>query len=569
MKNIGETKIKKSIFIITTILYFISIIIFEMFFCNSELMNNIFRNTNIDTQYNFSLFRLLLYIAFFVALFLGRKYLIKDVLEENKSKVKKVIIILYSIVAILGIAFVTYCIFAKQVPMQRIAMLYIGLIMGEICLIYISKNFVKDIIVLTFTFGMMLIVTVDINNALDENKHFMSAYNVSIGNFNYMNDPKEDERFLNLGTRIKYTENSKLFKNDFEEQIVDLNTDNIAFTPADYGVITYLPSAVGIFVAKIFSNNMADIYYAGRLFNLLTFMGLMIAVFKILPYKKNTVFAILALPMIWMMSIVYTADMLAIAFTMIFIAYCLRLYDREKIEIKDIFLLIGAFALICIPKSMAYVFVALIGFILPVKKMVLDNKKYIPHVLLTLLLIIAIALFQFLNKDVEDDARGGNVNSVAQLQYMIDNPLADVKLVINHVRLTLLNMGWLAQMQQSLFFCDISSSIFLLEFLFILFVAVTDDSKVLKMKDKFIFWIVFFLIFAMNSILLYLKFTPVGSETIEGFQPRYLFPVLPLLLIPLANNTITVKNGKNMSLFIQILVPMFLFLGALGNIMVA
>lgn len=569
MKKMSEAKTKKAIFIITAILYFISIIIFELFFCNSELMNNIFRNKNIETQYNFSLFRLILYIAFFVALFLGRKYLTKDVLEENKSKVKNVLIIIYSIVAILGIAFITYCVFGKEVPMQRIAMLYIGLIMGEICLIYISKNFIKDIIVLTFTFGIILTVTVDINNALDENKHFASAYNISIGNFDYMNNPKMDERFLNLGTWLKYTENSKLFKNDFQENIVDMNTDNIAVTPADYGVITYLPSAIGIFVAKIFSNNMADIYYAGRVFNLLTFMGLMIAAFKILPYKKNTMFAILALPMIWMMSIVYTADMLAIGFTTIFIAYCLRLYDKEKIGIKDIFLLIGAFALICIPKSMAYVFVALIGFILPVKKMVLDNKKYIPHVLITLLVIIAIALFQFLNKDIEDDARGGDVDSAAQLQYMIENPLADIKLMINHVRLTLLNMGWLAQMQPPLFFCDVSSAIFLLTFLFILLVAVTDDSKVLKMKDKFIFWIVFFMIFAMNSILLYLKFNPVGNETIGGFQPRYLYPILPLLLMPLANKTITVKNKANMSLFIQILVPMFLFLGALGNIMVA
>ena len=567
MEKLNKTN--KIIFLITAILYAISIIIFELFFCNSELMNNLFRNTNIETQYNFSLFRLLLYIGFFVALFLGRKYLLKNVLKENRNKVRRVLIILYSIVAVLGIVFVTYCIFAKQVPMQRIAMLYIGIIMGEICLIYISKNFVKDIIILTFTFGLILVVTVDINNALDEKKHFISAYNISIGNFDYIKNQKMDERFLNLGTWINYTENSKLYKNDFEENIVEINSDAAADTPADYGIITYIPSGLGIFIAKIFSNNMADIYYAGRLFNLLTFMGLMIATFKILPYKKNTMFAILALPMIWMMGTVYTADMFAIGFSTIFIAYCLRLYSKEKIDIKDIFLLIGAFILICIPKSMAYVFVALIALILPVKRIILDNRKYILHVLITLLLIIAVVLVDFLNKDIGDDKRGGDVNSNEQLQYMIENPISDIKLIVNHVRLTLLNMNWLSQMQQSIFFCDVSSVLFLVEFLFILLVAVTDDSKVLKMKDKFIFWIVFFLEFIINSLVLYLKFSTVGSETIAGFQPRYLFPVLALALMPLANNTITVKNKENMTVFIQIMVPMFLFLGALCNIMVA
>lgn len=569
MKIYKEKQKNNTQLILTAVLYFIMMMIYELFFCNADVMSNLLRNTNIHTQYNFSFYRILLYVIFFIAMFFGQNYLLKGTLENNKSKVKRILVLFYSIMAMFGITFLTYSAIAKQVPMQRIGMLYIAVIMGEICLIYISNDLVKNIIVLTFTFGVMLTVTVDINNALDENKHFASAYNISIGNFNYSNHPKMDERFLKIGTRLKYIENNEFFKNDFEEKIIDINTDDISVTPAEYGVITYIPSGIGIAIAKVFSNNMADIYYSGRLFNLLTFMAILIVAFKILPYKKNTIFSILAMPMIWMMSIVYSADMMAIGFTTIFIAYCLRLYDKEKIEIKDIMLLIGAFVLICIPKSMAYIFVALIAFILPIKKIITDNKKYIPHVIITLMVIIGAVLLVFSNRKVEDDVRGGEIDSTAQVQYMIENPLADVILIVNHVRLTLLNMNWLAQMNMNLFFCDVAGAIYLLTFLFILLVAITDDSKVLKKKDKFIFWIVFFLVFAMNSIVLYLKFTVVGSKEIRGFQARYIFPILSLFLIPLGNHTITIKNKENMQLFIQLLVPMFLFLGEIGNIMVA
>lgn len=257
------------------------------------------------------------------------------------------LIIAYSILAIIGIVIITICIFTKNIPLQRIAMLYIAVIMGEICLLYLSNNHIKNIIVITFTLALILVVTVDINNAIDENKHFMSAYNVSIGNLDYSNHPKMDKRFLELGTRIKYTDISSLFKNDFKQELTeDIDKENKAISPADYGTITYIPSALGILIARTLSSDMADIYYAGRLFNLLTFMGLVILAFKLLPYKKNTFFVVLTMPMLLLMSTVYSADMLAIAFSTVFIAYCLKLYEKDKINIKDVILLIVAVRII-------------------------------------------------------------------------------------------------------------------------------------------------------------------------------------------------------------------------------
>lgn len=217
---------------------------------------------------------------------------------------------------------------------------------------------------------------------------------------------------------------------------------------------------------------------------------------------------------------------------------------------------------------MAYAPLALIVFILPIKKIIKQNKRYIPIVILTGIILIMTVIFTFLSKDIEDDDRGGNANTEGQIQYMINNPIATIKLGINHIRLTILNFNWLAQLNMSIFFCDVSSNIFLLMLIFIVLVSITDTSKNFKIKDEIIFIITFLIIFGISSLTLYIKFTPVGDETIKGYQPRYIFPILPLLLMTLSNGLINIKEKKNINMGIATIASIFLMLGVIGNIMV-
>ena len=86
--------------------------------------------------------------------------------------------------------------------------------------------------------------------------------------------------------------------------------------------------------------------------------------------------------------------------------------------------------------------------------------------------------------------------------------------------------------------------------------------------SSFSIFITFFVVYGINSLVLYLKFTPVGSEVINGFQPRYIFPVIPLLLMTFSSNLVELKKKENINMGIATISMMFLMLGVIGNIMV-
>ena len=57
---------------------------------------------------------------------------------------------------------------------------------------------------------------------------------------------------------------------------------------------------------------------------------------------------------------------------------------------------------------------------------------------------------------------------------------------------------------------------------------------------KFYLFIVFALCFYFTSTTMFLAFTPVGDYIIKGYQPRYVWPFLPLMLCLLSNKHIKI-----------------------------
>lgn len=555
------------IYILTLVLTFIAIIIFELLYCNSRFISGVLYNTENAMQYNFSLFRMLLYIIILIMLIIFNKKL-KGILEETKdSDIRKKVILLYSVASVFAIIYVTYKFIGNKLPLPKIATEYLLIILTGLCLTYLSKDYIKNIIVITSTIALLFVITIDINNTIDEKKHFMSAYCLSTGQFDF-NNAKLDKRFFELDNLVKYTNIEDLFENNFKENLTDdYKKEEIESVPAGYNPILYLPSTIGILVAKNLSNNMADIYFAGRLFNLIAYAALIIVALKLLPYKKNTFYVIFLMPMLLALGSVYTVDAVSMGIISIFIAYCFKLKETEHIGLKEILILLLLSVALCIPKSMAYIFVGLIVFILPVIKIFKENKKYIPYIIAIIILALLGVLYSASNKELSEDPRGGNTNIEQQIDYLSSNPLNIIKLGINHIRLTLTNFNWLSGLNNKLYFADISLNVFLFLLLFILYVSITDNSKNLKMKDKILMILAFFITYAFTSLVLYLSFTPVGSNKIEGYQTRYIFPILPLLMICISNPNICLKNTENQKSNITYISTFFIILSAMGSVL--
>ena len=97
--------------------------------------------------------------------------------------------------------------------------------------------------------------------------------------------------------------------------------------------------------------------------------------------------------------------------------------------------------------------------------------------------------------------------------------------------------------------------------LFILYVALIEDEHVFKIKDKIIMIISFLLVWGMTSVALYLSFTQVGALYVAGYQTRYIAPVLPLLLLCMANNKVKYNKNENINMNISIVMATFIIIG--------
>lgn len=97
----------------------------------------------------------------------------------------------------------------------------------------------------------------------------------------------------------------------------------------------------------------------------------------------------------------------------------------------------------------------------------------------------------------------------------------------------------------------------------IFFIALTEDDYNFKIKDKIILILGFLLPFGMTSVILYLSFTPVRALHIDGYQARYIFPILPLVLCCLSNDKVKCTRGENRNLNIAITSGIFLVIGLL------
>lgn len=554
-------------YIISVTLVVLCMIIFELLYCNSLFMEQILFNVSNEATYNFSLFRTFIYIVVLAILIVFRKQL-KDILIENQNiKIRKYIILIYAFIAMIGIGYVTIKLAQNQLKLPKIAVEYLTIILFDICLLYLSNNYIKNIIVIASTISLLFVITIDVNNTIDEKKHFMSAYCVSTGQFSYQ-DAKLDRAFMEMGHLIKYTNIEELFENNFEENLIeDYNKNDIPSTPADYNPILYVPSGIGIFIAKLLSNNMADIYFAGRIFNLISYVALIVMSLKILPYKKNTFAVIALMPMLFALGSVYTIDAVTMGLVSIFVAYCLRLKEKENINLKEILIILLLFVLLSLAKSMAYIFVAIIVFMLPLIKILKQNTKKIPYIIIAI--VVALALVYILNssKEISADPRGGDTNSIEQIKYMISNPIKTIKLGVNHIKLTLMNYNWLTGLNHKIYFSEMADYITLFILIFVLYVSVTDNSKTFNLKEKILFILAFFITYGVTSLILYITFTPVGRDQILGYQTRYIFPILPLLLMCISNNNIYLKNNINRELQITYISTFFIIISVIGSVL--
>lgn len=545
-------KKERTIKVITIIIYLISILIYEIGICNGEIIKNYFEKGEIS--YNFSLCRIVIYSIFIILLFKNINKFIPWAIESLSSKTKKVIIGIYIPIMIITIIYVLI----RWISIYKALTLTITLLMGLLFIIYVTSDYIKNVIIITFTLGVVFTFSTDFNHAIDEKKHIMSASNISAGNLNYVKNPLNDPAFNNIIFNCDIDSFIQFYAKKYEENLTtewnrteDTELYYVCSSPADYNFILYLPSATGMTFAKLLGGSIADVYIVGRLFNLIAYALIIILILKILPYKHKIFFIIYMLPFSLLLAASYSVDGICIGFLGLFIAYCLKLSegDYKDIKLKQILILMLLFGLCLLAKNLAYCAIILLIFILPICKILKNNKKSLPVIitLITIAIILCgILLLNKLNSTASSggDPRGGSTSVTGQINFLLQSPLNIVKVGFEHIMNSILNYNWYTYLNNENFFGRYYEQIFFLEMIFVLYVCFTDNSQKIKTRTGIVSIITFIAVFASTSLMLYLTFTPVGQISISGYQPRYITPLLPMVLMLINNKRFIGKTGE-------------------------
>lgn len=537
----------KKLKIITVIISIICMLIYEIVFCN---IYNI-----IQGEYYFSAFRLIVY---FIAGLLFWKFSNKFIEEAIKSINKKKGLIVTYIIAIT--LYTAYIIIRKDQIWQICNVIMVEL-SGLLFILYLSKDYIKNIVITTITLGTIFSLTSDFFHVMDEKQHFNTALNLAYGNFNYQTEPLGDKKFQNITKETPMQEFVMKYSNiKYEMKMEKVEFDKVSI-PMNYNPILYLPSALGINIARLLGGSMLDVFLAGRITNLIFFTGLLILIFKILPFRKDTFYCIYLLPQTIALAASYSMDAITVGLVGIFIAYVLKIYkeNQEGVNIKQCVLLIVLFALVLLTKHGVYLGICIVALILPIIKSIKKDKRILLLILALLLIAGVLGLYRFSNiaTTTEGDIKMDESNPKAQLEFVLSDAKRFAYVYEDCLRTTIFDLEYYEGLNLKKFMGTEYKIITWALFIFCIYTATNDGTYNFKKKEKAIMILTFAVTFFIGTMTMYLLHTPYMSLTIIGYQARYLIPILPLLLMCLSSKAGSQEEeynttAKNMVLFMII-----------------
>jgi uncharacterized membrane protein len=314
--------------------------------------------------------------------------------------------------------------------------------------------------------------------------------------------------------------------------------------------IGYIPNAIGLWLGRLLHLNCIGIYFLGKLFNLLFYSLIMTCAIRNLRYGKLLLSAIGLMPTILLLSVNFTYDPWCLCFfSYAFSRYIGNIQKDRTFTTKEV-LLIGVTFLFGALVRAIYFPLALIFLLSPENYK--DKNKGIMKmkaagILLLILLLISLGMNIVLNPSITTDTRGGDVNSGAQMAFILHHPISYLiifgKCMLNLVGLnnaSYFNSAPMLIPATIQYNTDIvlRGDIVISEIVFfvIFIMAIVDGGEECRAytRIRHRLLVLFSLILASGAVCssMYLAITAVGSARIEGVQPRYFFPMLfPLLAI--------------------------------------
>lgn len=359
----------------------------------------------------------------------------------------------------------------------------------------------------------------------DETNHFLRAFEISCGQWTsqHMGEDGGGGNYLPAALPSYMDSDAEI---DWEE-ITELRYGNTSL----YAPVSYLPQAVGIRIARVFTNNVSKIFYAGRFGNFLISILLCLWAIHIMPFGKRILFLIMMFPMSQQEMVSMAPDGFTIALSIAFLAYIFQLCCSEKKLIKKDFILISFMGCVLALCKIVYVVLLFVIFLLPQDKF--SNKKQARVFQFGLLIIAFIMNLVWLKISAGYliEFMPG-VSSGEQVKYILTH-LPNYLMVIIQTVLTKGASWGMSMIGNPLGALNINISPIVWITIFIMFVYEICNCRHISWKVHKMDTLILLFIFLSGAVLIctsiYVQWTAVASPIVSGVQGRYFIPLLPYL----------------------------------------
>lgn len=329
-----------------------------------------------------------------------------------------------------------------------------------------------------------------------------------------------------------------------------------------YNKVAYIPMSIGYHIAKGVGLPFSACFKIGKLINLLVYVLLVAYAIKTIKIGKKLLTVIALIPTNIFLASQYSYDPVAFGGIAVFLAHLINLYldKTTKFDFKTALIMIASISVACFTRAIYAPFL-LLALLIPKERF--KDKKQSRLVKIGLLGIVLLLLATFilptLSGSMNSDPRGGNTSVSKQLSLIMSHPVDYATLLNNNATskfVTRFLQGFTDFAYIPNVATDSSANFFYILLFMVLFVFLTDNKgNELTKKYRSAIVIIDLGVIALIWTALYLSYSSVGANTIEGVQGRYFLPLLFPLLICLQPKNIISKIKPKLENGAAIIIP--------------
>lgn len=293
------------------------------------------------------------------------------------------------------------------------------------------------------------------------------------------------------------------------------------------------------------------LFQMGRMGNLIFYAGVIYFAISHIKTGKRILFMLALMPTAVMSAITYSYDAWVNAFSFLGFAYLSEewLNSERKISYKNCFIFIGAFILAGLPKAV-YIPLLLIALLFPGTKFRNKKEKIIFKICISVVFLMMMGTFMLPAisnpTQLQGDSRGGATDGGGQLAFIFRYPVYYSRLLLTSIKDTFfsftIGLEGLARMGH--FSKQANASLIMIVMAYVVLTDCKKDEKHLPWWGKAATLLVGVGVLCLIWTALYISFTPVGLNKINGVHGRYYLPVTIWILWILRNKRIQLELSQ-------------------------